>query len=66
MTSNQESCLYENPIENPCTDSWVDVTSVNFNSEKVLEDKIFGWQDILQFFSWASEDFKYVKSPNPG
>ena len=55
-------CLYENL----CTDSWVDVTSVNFNSKKVLEDKIFGWQDILQFFSWASEDFKYVKSLNPG
>ena len=29
-------CLYENL----CTDSWVDVTSVNFNSKKVLEDKI--------------------------
>ena len=28
--------------ENLCTDSWVDVTSVNFNSKKVLEDKIFG------------------------
>ena len=28
--------------ENLCTDSWVDVISVNFNSEKVLEDKIFG------------------------
>ena len=39
-------CLYENH----CTDSWVDVTSVNFNGKKVLEDKIFGWQDILQFF----------------
>ena len=45
------------------TYSWVDVTSVNLNSKKVLEDKIFGWQDILQFFSWASEDFKYAKSP---
>ena len=31
-------CQYENL----CTDSWVDVTSVNFNSKKVLEDKIFG------------------------
>ena len=31
-------CLYENL----CTDSWVDVTSVNFNSKNVLEDKMFG------------------------
>ena len=54
-------CLYENL----CTDSWVDVTSVNFNSKKVLEENIFGWQDILQFFSWASEDLKYLKFPNP-
>ena len=29
------------------TDSWVDVTSVNFNSQKVHEDKTFERQDIL-------------------
>ena len=29
------------------TDSWVDVTSVNFNSEKVHEDDVFGRQDIF-------------------
>ena len=29
------------------TDSWFDVTSVNFNSQKVHEDKIFERQDIL-------------------
>ena len=33
------------------TDSWFDVTSVNFNSQKVREDKIFERQDILQFLS---------------
>ena len=55
-------CLYENLRTYP----WVDVTSVNFNSKKVLEDKIFGWQDILQFFSWASKAFKYVEFPNSG
>ena len=31
------------------TDSWDDVTSVNFNSKKVHENKIFGRQDILHF-----------------
>ena len=31
------------------TDSCVDVASVNFNSKKVHEDKIFGRQDILHF-----------------
>ena len=46
------------------TDSWVDVTSVTFKSKKVHEDKIFGRQDILQFFSEVSKDYKYVKSPN--
>ena len=56
-------CLYENICRGIY--SWVDVTSVNFNNKKVLEDKIFGCQDILKFFSWASEDFKYVKSPTP-
>ena len=45
------------------TDSWVDVTSVNFNSKKVHEDEVFDRQDILQFFSDVSKDYKYVKSP---
>ena len=31
------------------TDSWFDVNSVNVNSQKVHEDKIFERQDILQF-----------------
>ena len=42
----------------------VDVTSVNFNSEKIHEDNIFGRQDISQFFSGVSKDYKYVKFPN--
>ena len=42
------------------TDSWVDVTSVNFNSKKVHEDEVFDRQDILQFFSDLSKDYKYV------
>ena len=46
------------------TDSWVDVTPVTFNSKKVHEDKIFDRQDILQFFSEVSKDYKYVKPPN--
>ena len=52
------NCLCENLF----TDSWVDVTSVNFNSKKVYEDEIFGRQDILQFFS-GELDYKYVKVP---
>ena len=44
------------------TDSWFDVTSVNFNSQKVHEDKIFERQDILQFLSQGSKYYKYVKS----
>ena len=51
--------LYENFF----TDSRYDITSVNFNSEKVHEDDIFVWQDILQFFSEESTDYKYLKSP---
>ena len=46
------------------TDSLVDVTSVNFNSKKVHEDEVFNRQDILQFFSDISKDYKYVKSPH--
>ena len=51
--------LYENLF----TDSRYDITSVNFNSEKVHEDDIFVRQDILQFFSEESKDYKYLKSP---
>ena len=39
---------------------WVDV---NFNSKKVHEDDIFVRQDILQFFSVESNDYKCLKSP---
>ena len=45
------------------TDSWSDVTSVNFNSQKVHEEKIFERQDILQILSQGSKYYKYVKSP---
>ena len=47
------------------TDSWFDVTSVNFNfnSQNVHEDRIFEQQDILQFLSQGSKYYKYVKSP---
>ena len=30
---------------------------------EVYEDEIFGRQDILQFFSGESKDYKYVKFP---
>ena len=56
---NPGICLYENLF----TDSWVDVISVNFNSKKVHEDDIFVRQDILQFFSGESKDYKYLKFP---
>ena len=45
------------------TDSWFDVTSVNFNSQEVHEDNIFERQDILQFLSRGSKYYKYVNSP---
>ena len=44
-------------------DTLVDVTSVNFNSKNVYEDKIFDRQNILQFFSGEFKDFNYVKFP---
>ena len=44
-------------------DSRFDVTSVQFNSEKVHEDDIFVRQDILQFFSEESKDYRHLKSP---
>ena len=57
---NPGICVYENLF----TDSWVDVISVNFNSKKVHEDDIFVQQDILQYFSVESKDYKYyLKSP---
>ena len=49
--------LYENLFR----DSRYDITSVNFNSEKVHEDDIFVGQDILQFFSGESKDYKIFK-----
>ena len=49
--------------ENLFTDSHYDITSVNFNSEKIHEDDIFVQQDTLQFFSGESKDYKYLKSP---
>ena len=52
--------LYENLF----TDSLYDITSVNFNSKQVHEDNIFVRQDILQFFSGESKDYKYLKSPD--
>ena len=44
------------------TDSRYDITSVNFYSENVHEDDIFVRQNILQFFSGESKDYKYLKS----
>ena len=44
-------------------DSRFDVTSVNFNSEKIHEDDIFVRQDILQFSSGESKDYRHLKSP---
>ena len=49
-------------------DSRYDITSVNFRQnvtsvKKVHEDDIFVRQDILQFFSGESKDYKYLKSP---
>ena len=42
------------------TDSWLDVTSVNFNSQKVHEDIIFEQQDILQFLWKGYKYYKYM------
>ena len=42
------------------------VTSVNFRNKIVHKDKMFGRQDISQFLSEVSKDYKYVKSPNLG
>ena len=35
---------------------YLDVTSSNFDSEKIHEDYIFSWQDILQIFLGESKD----------
>ena len=47
------------------TDSWFDVTSVNFNSQKVHEDNIFERQDVNKFLSQGSKYYKYVKPCMP-
>ena len=44
-------------------DSWFDVTSVNFNSQKEHKNKIFERQDIFQFVSQGSKYYKYVNQP---
>ena len=61
LTKWRESGIYV--YENLFTDSWVDVISVTFYSEKVHEDDTLVRQDILQFFSIESKDYKYLKSP---
>ena len=43
--------------------SYYDVTSVEFKMKEILEDKIFDRQDILQFFSEVSKDYKFVNIP---
>ena len=57
------ACLYIKTLLSHETDSSFDVTSVNFNSQNVHEEKNFEWQDILQFLSQGSKYYKYVKSP---
>ena len=52
------ACLYIKTLWS----SYCDVTSVDFNSKKIHEDKIFDRQDTLQFFSEVSKDYKYVKT----
>ena len=42
--------------------SKIHVTSVDFNSKKIHKGKIFERQNILQFFSGVSKDYKYVRS----
>ena len=54
------ACLYIKTLWS----SYYDVTSVDFNSKQIHEDNILDRQDILQFFSEVSNDYKYVKSPN--
>ena len=38
--------------------SYFDITSSNFDSEKVHGDYIFGRQDLLYFFSGKFKDYK--------
>ena len=41
-----------------------DVTSGNnFDAQKVQEDDIFEWQDVLRFLSEGSKGYEYAKSP---
>ena len=54
------ACLYIKTLWS----SYYDVTSVDFNSKQIHEDNILDRQDILQFFSGVSKDYKHVKSPN--
>ena len=54
------ACLYIKTLWS----SYYDVTSVDFNSKQIHEDNILDRQDILQFFSEVSNDYKHVKSPN--
>ena len=54
------ACLYIKTLWS----SYYDVTSVDFNTKQIHEDKNFDRQDILQFSSRVSKDYKYVKSPN--
>ena len=55
------NCVQHRFLVHSNTDSWFDVTSVNFNSQKVHEDKIFERQNILQFLSRGYKYYKYVK-----
>ena len=53
-------CLYENP----CTDSWVDVTSVNFNSKKDWRLN-FRLTRYITIFLMNIRRFQICKIPNP-
>ena len=50
------ACIHSN------TDFWFDVTSVNFNSQNVHEDKIFEQQDVLQFLLQGSKYYEYISN----
>ena len=41
----------------------VDGSDVNFNSKNVYEYEILSQQDISQFFSGESKEYKYSKFP---
>ena len=46
------------------TDSWVDVSSVNFNSKNVYEDEICSRQD-LRYYNFSQENPKSSNVQNP-